>query len=759
MIVNYTINNVFEEILNINWDISNFQIDVNDFILDTTINKYIYTLNINHLNAIQNVKNLTNIKYVLIPGYDTSNIGINLLFRYSFDNNTFSSYIPVNETNLSTITDKAYLWLDIQIVIVIDNPSEITFPITDIKVDGTRYLDVIYDASIIGPGELKVYTSQDTYKVFKTTSYDVYLRSGDVNNLEIYFRYTQNQGRNWSDWLLLTDYNLQRQQYIRVKFCDFQFGFRNKGQYPIELYDLELNGEFQNITGNYTGIGKYGLKTQCNPIVNTESPCSCDDINNNANKTTCAPCSTGNTPWNSCLSTMCSSNNVTNLNDAELMSPLIERQQVLNEYAEAKNSWTFEYFYTDPDRKGVDTILHEYQLSNVILKRNVNVMVPDNQFPNDQITFSGFGMDLVVSFEVHILRSTFKKIFGVEARPRTGDYMHLCNTNLMYEVEQVLDKKDIMNASFYWRVILKKYEQKASRKFAKTQDGTDAKNFTDALVKYTTLDNLFSETNINELNENNLENTTDMTQQANDLVYGQYTLYKEFSNKLQRISDTIWNASSIVSNNQYKIPYKSKNEKIVTYTYKDNVSKIDNRAFSMWCKFEQYDPTFDITLLSNYDYTNNLGYKINLFNGGLEITINGIAYSVHAPIQNDIWYCFYIGVNQSKNELELSIYKRQAEDGKLLSNNNLIKLSTRTHRLDVFEFSHNESIFIGGCDIMSINNNRNFYYLTNLVIWKEPIVVSKRSSILNQEKIKDGHLALLVDDAKEPLTLPFYGNI
>lgn len=765
MVSSFNSNNVFETELTAGWE---FNYDdniilISDFILNNITNKYEYNFELNYFNALQNIDIISNIDYTL---HSTTNISIDLKFSYSLDNNIFTSYMIINDTNLELIKDVKFLWIKVSVTLITETqPLEnINLPISTIYISGTRYLDSIFDAETLLPGDLKVFTAQDTYKVFTTTSYKVFLKTGNESDLDIYFRYTQNQGRNWTEWLRLTDANLQRQQYIKVKFCDFQFGFRNKSTIPIKLYDLELIGDFQNVTGNYKLLNRFGLKTQCNPIVNEDGPCSCDDEIDNSN---CSPCSMGFTPWNNNLSNNCNFSNITNINDVKLMGGIIETQQILNEYVEGKNNWPFEYFYTDPDKQGIDTILNENQLTNVIMKRVMKVMVPDNQFPTDQITFSGFGMDLILTFEVHILKSTFKKMFGVEARPRKNDYMYLCNTNLIYEVEQVLDKKDVMNASFYWRVILKKYEEKASRKFSKTQDGQEAKTFTDGIVKYTTLDNLFSDQNALERSEKNLElhNHTDnisKSQQATDLAKGNYTLYKSFNKKLKRENEEIWNASTLLSDVQYKISMKTKNDKMIIYDdyYKDNiVDNINNRAFSTWFKTEEYNPLYDHTLLSNYDYTNNLGYKINLFDGALSITINNHTYSAPVNIENNVWYAFYIGMNQAKEEIEISIYKRQSEMGRSLSNNKLLKIAGINTKLNLFTFNHNEEIFIGGVDIFNINNNKNSYYLTNIVLWKEPISKAKRSAVLNQKKYTDGHLILLVDDANEPLTMPFYGNI
>lgn len=765
MLTTFSTNNIFENILSAGWEFEYDDrfIDSSLFVFEPITETYEYNYILTHLDPISNIKNITNIDYTLKPGYELNDIEFE--YRYSTDGINFTQWNTLDNL-IDDISNLPNIWINVNIIISTDTNIDYEFPIDTIYITGERYIDSIFEATTINPNELRVFTAQDTYKVFNTTDFEVFLQSGNIDDLDIYFRYTQNQGRNWTEWLKLTDYNLKRQQYIRIKFTDFQFGFTNHGTQPIKLYDLELIGDFQNVTGNYARLGRYGLKTQCNTTVNT-GECVCDDDDEVIQEISCAPCSNGFTPWNQGLnSESCNGNNVQNVNDINTMMPIVNLQQQMNEYIEARNGWEFDYYYTDPDKKGIDTILNENQLQNVIMKRKTKVIVPDNQFPADTITFSGFGMDLIVSFEVHIMRSTFKNIFGVEAKPRKGDYMYLCSTNLLYEVEQVIDKKDTMNATFYWRVILKKYEEKASRKFAKTVDGDEAKFSTDSLVKYTTLDNLFSDANAVELAENNLEINTHMdnsisnSQQATDAVDGTLTIYKSFDKKLEWNDETIWNSSIRVSETQYKIPLKSKNKKMVIYNYKDNnIDYINNRAISMWFKTEEYSPTFDYTLLSNYDYQNNLGYKVNLFDGALILMINNDTYSLPVNVEENTWYAFYIGMNQSKSELELAVYKRQHEDGKTLSNNNLIRVNARTLPFNIFKFNHNENIFIGGTDTFNINNNRNFYYLTNIAIWTEPIVKAKRSDVLSQHKFTDGHLIKLADEALKPLTLPFYGNI
>lgn len=791
MLYDFTINNVFEEILNgeieFFYDSNKLEYDtINnthpDFTQDTNGN-WVYSVQINSIQPIRAIKDITNITFDLFPEMTGD---INIRFKYSTDNISYNgTYLDITEQNLELLSNKYQLWIMFEITYIIEEePTEdIILPISKIFITGTRNIDPIFEATTIAPGDLRVFTAQDTYKAFNITDYELFLASGNPDDLEIFFRFTQTQGRVWSNWVKLTAANLQRADIIRIKFIDFQFGFKNNGSTPIELYDLELIGDFQNVTGNYVKLGRYGLKTQCNPLANGDDCDGCDDNGNSTNNgggSSCAPCSESFTPWNVDCGSLCNLNeNVDNLNDMNLMLPLIERQQELNEYAEARSHWKFDYFYTDPDKKGIDMVLYENQLANVIMKRQMKVIVPDNQFPVDTISFSGFGLDLIVQFEVHILRSTFKKVFGVESKPRKGDYMYLCDTNLIYEVEQVIDRKDFMNASFFWRIILKKYEQKASRRFANTTDGQEAKDFTESIVKYTTLSDLFSDDNAVEIEKNNLEkqlhdnSEVNESQQSTDLFDGVYHLYEDFNKKLLRTQEQLWNASNNFSNFQYKIPHKTNNSKMVLYKYKDNsVDKIDNRAISMWCKFEDYEfnpakyNNHEYLLLSNYDVDNELGYKLVLKRGVLELNINDKVYQLNVNLLNDMWYCFYIGINQEKEELEMSVYRRLSEDGRLLTNSNLIKEFGKTHKLDLFKFMHDESLYIGGMTISNngtSNNahlgNNNSYYMTNIVVWKEPIVKSKRSAILSQEKMKDGHLVIIADDAKKPIDLPFYGNI
>lgn len=747
---NFYSNNVFEENLNIGWNL-------NDGLFVSSGQTYVFQ----HLPSIQNLKQFLNFTYD-VENTDAYNF-FKIEYSWSLNNINFTPYILMdNFSDFPNPNTNPNIWIRIKFTYVSNGQKQAILKNVDIT--GKRILDEIFQPIPILPGENKAYTVQDTYKVFQLEDFDIFLASGSLSDLKIYYRFTQTQGRHWSDWTILTADNLKATRFERLKFCNFQFGFENVGNQSVKIFDLELKGEFQNITANYKTTARLGLKSQCNPIVVNPAPCSDADVGTGCCDD-CLPCSEGITPWNpnidSCNS--CSLDNITNLNDRKLLQNQISTYELLNQYVDAKNSWKVKYFLTDPDKKGIDHILHEQQIHNIVLMKDINVIIPDNQFPVENMMFSGLDLDLIQSFEIHILKDSFKKIFGVEFRPSKEDVLYLCDLNQLWEVEQMFPQRGLMLAETYYRVLMRKYNDKATRKPVNTADGQAAGDFLDAITQYTTLDGLFKINEDEEIKKNTKDNLVlgidNPSQQYTDTAM--LTLVKNINNKVVFKNEIIWNASLNVSKQNYEMPIKSKNLKLVEYNYTDKIlGKADNRAISFWFKTEDYNPSYDYTIFSNYDYINNLGYKVNLFDGLLTFTLNSNSY--HLPIgslSNNKWYCMLINVDQIKQKLELVIYNRQNENGMSLTNSQLILFGKKEYDINPVSYAINETMFIGGCDTFNPIGNSKKWNITNLVIWNQPIIKNKRNIVLNEYVISDAHLTILVDDASKVLDLPQYGNI
>lgn len=745
---NFNINKIFEENLIINFII-------NDGTFTNNGQSYI----IQHFPAIQNINQLLTWEHDVVGENEDNYFQIE--YRISTDTVNWSVWQPMpNDFNNFINPNSVNLWLQIQYTAITDGIT--TLKLNELTILGIRNIDEIFEPIELNNNDVKIYTVQDTYKVFNLQDFNIFMSFGNINDLQIYYRFTQTQGRIWSEWVPLTKENLIKTRIERLKFCNFQFSFQNIGSGTIGVFDLELIGEFQNITADYKTMARLGLKTQCNPLANSPaptSPCTATDT-----ILTCVPCSESLTPWNNDIEN-CSINcsNYVQINDKSLWQEHIKLNQIMNDFISKVNSWKCTYLLTDPDGKGIDHVLHEQQIHNVIAMKDINIIVPDNQFPVDNLNFAGLDLDLIQSFEIHILKSTFKSTFGVEFRPSKRDVLYICDINQLWEVEQMFTKRSFMNAEYYYRVLMKKYNNNTSRQYANTTDGQNAKTFIDKLTKHTTLDQLFGIDVDNNIKQNtkNIDNNSVINPSQQYTNTSLLSIRKNMTNT-KIVNDTIWNASLIIAKTKYEFPIKSKNIKFVEYNTEDNnVGKGDNRAISFWLNTSLYDPTWQWNILNNYDDTNNIGYKINIIQNALTLTFNTNTYQLPLNGFNiNIWYCFLINIDQIQQKIELAIYTRQNENGATLSNNKLVLFNKLIFDINPIEFIHNKQIYIGSIDTTNtVVNNLNVWNLTNLRIYNQVLNKNVRNTILNENVISDAHLTILVDNAEDVLTLPKYGNL
>jgi signal peptidase I len=748
MTSNFSINHVFESDLHIN-------ITINDGIFTTFGQTFI----IQHNPSIQLLKNLISWDHVVLNTSLTNYFEIE--YRSSFDTITWTPWVnmPNDFNNFLDPNTFGNVWLQVKYKYISDNTG-VSIELKELNINGIRTVNEIFEPTIITPGDVVTYTNQDTYKVFSLNDFELFLQDNNPQDLNIAIRYTQTQGRYWSDWVPLNSENLQKLKFERLKFVNFQFSFQNIGNVNVNLYDLELIGEFQNVTANYATIARMGLKTQCNPLATTSAP-TCD-AELRASNNNCVPCSQALTPWNTDISVCNPCNNFVQINDKSLWQNQIKLYAELNDFINQVNSWKVTYLLTDADGKGIDHLLHEQQIHNVISKKDINVIIPNNQFPVDTLYFSGLDLDLIQSFEIHITKESFKKVFGVEFRPSKRDVVYICDINQLWEVEQMFPKRGFMNAETYYRVLMKKYSDRKSRQFAKTTEGEEAKLFVDELTKYTTLDVLFDI----DVNAEVKKVTKDLLPMDIDNPSQQYTektimnLRTSIHNKVSILDNEIWNATLTVAKNVYEMPVKSRNLKLVEYVSTDQTMNIaDNRAFTMWFKTQEYDPTYDWTLLSNYDYSNNTGYKINIFSGALTYQYNNNAYSIPvASMLPNTWYVILVNMDQVKNKLELAVYTRQNEIGRDLTNSQLVLFNKMIFDIIPDEYTHDSNLFVGGCDTFISTGNTKKWYLTNIRIWNDVIEKTKRTIVLNENVVNDAQLTIIVDNAERDFSLPKYGN-
>ena len=215
------------------------------------------------------------------------------------------------------------------------------------------------------------------------------------------------------------------------------------------------------------------------------------------------------------------------------------------------------------------------------------------------------------------MKDDFKNAFGITKRPAEDDIIYICEANMLYYIKHAQAFKNIMNSAIYYKCILEKYEYKTNiRNLVK-----ESQDQIDALTNNTTIDELFG--NSNKLEEKKIANKEQTYPTSFDKIR------HKISSKVVQTKENIIVDNFKTLQQYYDLSYSTLLGKTaIDYTKIDQtLLKSDNRSFIFWFKFNNgYDPdsrpntvmfnSYNITggieynLLTNYDSTNNLGYKI-----------------------------------------------------------------------------------------------------------------------------------------------------
>lgn len=673
-----------------------------------------------------NLKTIDKISYIAKGITNTRTLEV--CYRISKDQIKWSDWYTV-ENNVSCINNsidpsESYF---IQIRFKRTGKSKVgAIFITSYSLIGTWDRPFIDQFSRIDNNTTLFVRNPNIYKVLSLKDVEV-LTSGvtPTNYLDIKFRYTQDSGRTWSDFIPLTSANLKTLKISPIRFFTIEYQITKIGNNPISLFEIHLIGDFQNVSQDYLKTNLLGIKENC-----YASCCSsCGDESNPTNT---------NKPDESLPDFI--AKDMTSDELGKLFRPYDVNRAVLLQEALADRSlqifgWDVEYFLTNPDLNGIDTFLHEYQLYNVDCYKQIKIAVPDNQFPDSQIVINQFDLGLFENFEVHITKKEFKRFFGVEARPSKEDFIYFCQINRMYQVSHVNAYRDFNNSAIYYRVTLKKYEKKANVR------ATD-ESIEDRIQQLTAnrdLDSLFEmDVKAEIIKATNPQQTKNTTL---DIVRHTY------NTKINR--EVINNATLEVSTTQYDLNISE--QKAVIYKLVDNyIKEGDNRAFTSWFKFTNYNTEENYNLLTNYDDINNIGYRIDILDGDLIFTYGEDIYELNVSLESNIWYSYLINLNQVQRKVELYVYKRN------ISNESLASLA-KSSKLKLL-FSNSFDIIPKEMELdantQEIFINSSNMFLTNIRIYNDIIDLDYHSKMLNEKISRYAEYLILADNADEKITLP-----
>ena len=230
------------------------------------------------------------------------------------------------------------------------------------------------------------------------------------------------------------------------------------------------------------------------------------------------------------------------------------------------------YFKTTADQRSKDFVLKEYSLYNVTDVKNVRIVVPDNQFPDNAIQFTPFDMDFESPFEVQIVKEDFERAFGYCVRPEERDYLYFPLENRLYEIQSAYLFKDFMRHGTYYKVTLFKWQDKEN---VMREPGSTAATLTDELTE--NFDDLFKAEDEKEF--------TQITKplQYNTINIGDWDFVRSAINeKLDIKKHDINNYFTIVAKYAYDLNTIEYNALGVRYKTLVNIPEDGDRVYTFW---------------------------------------------------------------------------------------------------------------------------------------------------------------------------------
>jgi hypothetical protein len=442
------------------------------------------------------------------------------------------------------------------------------------------------------------------------------------------------------------------------------------------------------------------------------------------------------------------------------------------------------YHRSDPDANGIDRILNEYQLHNIVDMQVIKVIVPENQFPDNQVVINQFNLDLFDTFKINIMKDVFKNAFGVQYRPRQEDILEFCQINRMYIVKHAQVHKDVMNAGIYYDVVLEKYEKRANV----INRMEESKARIEELTRNTTIDSLFGFDQAEEMNK--VANKIQMKPKTMNFTRHMV------NNKTVFVKGDIYNGDIKIMESKFYLENVGENDSAVEYIKQDNILlKSDNRSFITWFNIpNEFSENSAITrrVIEGYDMPskkqfnllnnteNTSGYKIWLQDEQLYITINENVYNFKIDIMTNVWMCVLVNLNQRQNELTVKLYRRNTAVEVLLfhpTTYDRLQLNIDTDMADIeYEMSVNGFRAVDNIETMGnsssfieMNNfkvnieptefnhssniriNGSKMYLSNLRIFSDLITEGDEQTILSQLIIKDENKLIIADNANEKI--------
>lgn len=435
----------------------------------------------------------------------------------------------------------------------------------------------------------------------------------------------------------------------------------------------------------------------------------------------------------------------------DVMGPGIQLWQDLSCAVSEMFGHCVRYFKTSSRVESADAVLKEYSLFEVTDVKDVKLLLPDNQIPDNAVAFMAFDMDFSEGLEVHIVKEHFERAFGINVPPEQKDYLYFPLIDRIYEVHSAYLFKDFMAAEAYYKVMLYKWQDKLN---VMREDQSIAE-YVDAITDD------FDEVLQPEIEKEYIDITKPL-QYTTVSIGGQDKVRSHINQNLSIEIKDITNYFTVIGKYFYDLR-KDMNWGDLAVNYKLRVDrKIEqNTAFSSWFRtkkttFDKSPETFDI-ILEGYSDQTNIGYRFSLEYESGTIAGSAVTSSIKAIInqqefifpigQLDVgeWYGLVINHLNEFSQISLHLWEMKYNPNQPTQNKTTDLRLIYTNNFNLIP----ESVNSEGTFQLRAGN----LAITNIRVWDQSIEEEKQAKILNQYVIRESRHALLIDNAISPLRL------
>ena len=413
----------------------------------------------------------------------------------------------------------------------------------------------------------------------------------------------------------------------------------------------------------------------------------------------------------------------------------------------ANDVWghTVQYYRVEPNVRSEDVILREYSLYDVMEKADLKLMVPDNEFPTEQANFDIWGMGYE-DFEVHLLGPEFRAHFGEGVEPRAKDYLYFPFNNKMYEVNSVSLADEFNRELTYFRLFLKKYEDRSS---------VDKGQFENEIEDLTVgVEEMFDEQTQDEFDK------VTKPSQYHSTHHASKDGTRAFVHKLLNIVDmNIMNKWTVVSRNYYDLSSVLPDLNMAPAVVYNKISNSDideNLGVCFWwkptLKFDMANEVFYDTIDGTDIQGNGFEIKISKFRILVRINNQDYFFSHNLILSPEDWYTLTINMSNTYDELSVRIMQLDEQ----------ANFTNPTGPMDLDELFF-EKVPILSSLIWETEVNWSLrgceLYLTNLRIFDKTIEEEQQINILHQYVVRDAQHLIIADNAIPSLQLQKYNQV